>query len=157
MSYQQPVVNNRQQAAQNRCYDCCDHCRRDKKGCKGGTPCERCMKKGRICTRGAIGRREPLNQHVASMFGPTSFFISHNGGYFVIYSLPDGNTYVAELDGRYQVVGQSRFLGHQSVLASVPYNRDFTLDELLNPGLACACESYTRQYSGSSQGTLNPE
>lgn len=47
------------------------------------------------------------------MFGPTSFFISHNGGYFVIYSLPDGNTFVAELTGSYEVVGQSRFLGHQ--------------------------------------------
>lgn len=47
------------------------------------------------------------------MFGPTSFFISHDGGYFVIYSLPDGNTYVAELNGSYQVVGESRFLGHQ--------------------------------------------
>ena len=104
------------------------------------------------------------------MFGPTSFFISHNTGYFVIYSLPDGNTFVAELTGTYELVGQSRFLGHQvrhslpklikfilnfdgqSVLSTIPYNRDFTLEELLNPGLACACESYTRQYPGSSSG-----
>jgi len=88
--------------------------------------------------------------HIISMFGPSSFFISHNDGYFVIYSLPDGNTFVAHLDGNYEILGSTRFLGHQSMLATLPYNREFTLDELFAPDLGATCEMHIHQQSSSS-------
>jgi len=85
------------------------------------------------CTHGVIGMREP--PHVLNIFGPLSFLIRSIGVYFVIYSLPDGNTFVAELtlgETCYEIVRQTRFLGHQSMIAAIPYYGYVNLQELFS-------------------------
>ncbi len=57
-----------------------------------------------------------LGPRSLSRMRPVSFFIRSNGHYFVIYSLPDGKAFVAELTVGgtcYEMVRQTRFLGHQ--------------------------------------------
>ncbi|KLO19255.1 hypothetical protein SCHPADRAFT_885650 [Schizopora paradoxa] len=140
-------LNARQKAAYTKTSsdNCCEQCRRDKKRCKGGPPCDRCFNMGRACSL--------LGEHIVSMRGCTSSLTGHNDGYFVVYNLPDGNVYMAHLDRNYQLIGQTKYLGHKFALNAPQYSWDFSVDDLFAPGLADACERHIHQDSGSSQNT----
>jgi len=133
-------------ASRNHSGKSCEWCRKDKKRCEDGVDhtCLRCIKKQRVCTRG-------LNPDVIAFFGPTGSFVEFKEGqHFVIYDGTDGIKYVAHLDRNNQLVGDVKSIGRMEFAlhvasALLTYTKDFTVDELLAPGLADACEKRIHQ------------
>jgi len=125
-----------QTAALTRNYTGCDQCHHDRKKCEGGVPCPRCARTRKNCTFSS--QRENLNNLVRQTYGPNCFVARYINvdGYYAIYSPGDGCTYMQSLSNHFQPLGGPRFVAydHNLDVSQVPYNVDFTVDDLLAAG-----------------------
>ncbi|KLO11153.1 hypothetical protein SCHPADRAFT_483427 [Schizopora paradoxa] len=111
----------------------CIQCRSKNLSCSENTPCQWCSISGEVCQ--PISEAEQIRS-VLSAFGPKAYFNEYpdKKGYFVIYTRQDGNMYVANLNKQFKKVGEDKHLGHESNVSNVPYNRQFTVEDLINAG-----------------------
>jgi len=75
-----------------------------------------------------------MTEQIINAFGPKAFFGRYvdRPGHYVIYTVAGGNTYVANLDMDFRPIGRPRYLGHESEVARIQNNTNFTVDDLLN-------------------------
>ncbi|KLO16230.1 hypothetical protein SCHPADRAFT_227363 [Schizopora paradoxa] len=130
-------ISNHTIAALNRNYNGCDKCRRDRKKCEGGVPCLRCQRMRRPCTSDGRSQRENLNDLIFQRYGPHCLLARHiyRDGYYAIFSR-DGFMYHQNLTNFYEPIGELSCIGPDHVVdvRNVPYNVDFTIEDLLNAG-----------------------
>jgi len=81
-----------------------------------------------------ISQKEQQINAVLAIFGPTAYINEYKDGYYVIYTRPDGNMFAANLNAQFQRIGQDKHLGHESNISNIPYDRQFTFEELMNAG-----------------------
>ncbi|KLO16228.1 hypothetical protein SCHPADRAFT_227213 [Schizopora paradoxa] len=130
----------------------CLNCRFENKRCIGGTPCLGCIQTNRSCIN--PGRQLPTvrpkaifillnsppldisqqSEQIINAYGPKASFGRYvdRPGHYVIYTVADGSTYVVNLDMEFRPVGRPRYLGHESDVARIQDNSNFTVDDLLN-------------------------
>ncbi|KLO16229.1 hypothetical protein SCHPADRAFT_901769 [Schizopora paradoxa] len=110
----------------------CLNCRFENKRCTGGVPCLPCIETNRSCVN--PGRQSQAPDQIINAYGPRAFFgrFVDRPGYYVIYTVAGGSTYVANLDMEFRPIGRPRYLGHESEVARIQNGINFTVDDLLN-------------------------
>jgi len=131
-------LGNYQRGTMNRSYNGCDQCHKDRKKCEGGVPCSRCERTRKTCTSQGVSQRDDLNTFIMQTYGPGCLFARYinKDGYYIIYSPNDGFCYMQSLSNFCEPVGPPQRIcpdDHLDV-RNVPYNVEFTVDDLFNGG-----------------------